>query len=420
MYLHEAWTSQIAPEPHLIRLAYLIWGDRHLVPISDPRAGSLFLGIPWVSLPFREVHPIYSTQRQHKRLSCCLANGVRVTASSPRGAPDGSPETGHEPQHMGCFQGKQNLTPSKIFSHSLQGTKFLYSILLHVTVLCSWDLYPFTVSYKISTLSHILLPQSRVFPCVYQPGSSLLVACSNKCIWPFPASLSVLVTATMVWIKMPIPSFIALEGRKIFLKATVSQWIGFFSSPRRVWRRGWVQPSHVEHLLFLLVAMVTEPLAGLAPRGAQWHPVPGQQERGLGRERGSILILMFNGHCFLLVNFQKIRQKATTSASVRLNHCSPITQFWGLQILQYRLPTTYSETVIGIHRIRINVSGLLCLKLVLFVIWVPCSNKQHEFHHLQVFNPISVMVSKSCCTGMSQKKNCLQLQELAGKWALSK
>lgn len=154
--------------------------------------------------------------------------------------------------------------------------------------------------------------------------------------------------------------------------------------------------------------------AGLASRGAQWHPVPGQQERGLGRERGSILILMFNGQCFLLVNFQKITHKATTSASVRLNHCSPITQFWGLPMLHHRLPTTYSETVIGIHRILINISGLLDLKLVLFVIWVPCSNKQHKFHHLQVFNPISVMVSKSRCIGMSQKKkiaySCKNLQ----------
>lgn len=147
--------------------------------------------------------------------------------------------------------------------------------------------------------------------------------------------------------------------------------------------------------------------AGLASRGAQWHPVPGQQERGLGRERGSILIFMFNGQCFLLVNFQKITHKATTSASVRLNHCSPITLFWGLQILHHRLPTTYSENVKRIHRILINVSGLLYLKLVLFVMWVLCSNKQHEFYHLQVFNPISVMVSKSRCTGMSQKKKLL-------------
>lgn len=145
----------------------------------------------------------------------------------------------------------------------------------------------------------------------------------------------------------------------------------------------------------------------LALRGAQWHPVPGQQERQLGRERGSIFILMFNCQCFLPGNFQKISHEVTTSASVRLNHCSPITQFWGLQILHHRLPTTYSETVIGIHRILTNISGLLYLKLVLFVIWVPCSNKQHEFHHLQVFNPISVMVSKSHCTGMSQEKKLL-------------
>lgn len=263
--------------------------------------------------------------------------------------------------NLACFQGKQNLIPLKTFCSSLQGTKFLHFVLL--LVLCSWDIYPFTESYKISTLSQVLLPQSRVFPCVYQPGSSLLVACSNKCIWSFPASLSVLVTATMVWIKMLVPSFIALEGRKIFLKAMISQWSGF-SSPRRGWRRGWEQPSHVEHLLFLPVAMVTEPPAGLAPRGAQWHPVPGQQDRGLQRERGSIFILMFSGQCFLCVNFQKISHKATTSAFVRLNHCSPITQFWGLQILQYRLPTMYSETVTSIHRIFINISGLLYLKLL--------------------------------------------------------
>lgn len=295
-----------------------------------------------------------------------------------------------------------------------QGTKFLYSILLQIAVLYSWDLYPFTVSYKISILSQVLLPQSRVFPCVYQTGSSLLVACSNKCIWSFPASFSVLITTTMVWIKMPVPSFIAPEGRKIFLKAMISQWIGF-SSSQRGRRRGWVQPSHVEHLLFFLpVAMATESLAGLALRGAQWHSVPGQQERGLGRDRGSILILMINGHCLLLVNFQKINHKVTTSVSVRCNHCFPIIQLWGLQILQYKLPTTYSETVIGKHRILINVSGLLYLKLVLFVIRVPCSNKQQEFHHLQFFNPISVMVSKSCSTGMSQRKkiaySCRNLQ----------
>lgn len=242
----------------------------------------------------------------------------------------------------GTFSGKANPSPLKTFSDSLQGTKFLYSIMLQVAVLCSWDLYPFTVSYEVSTVSEVLLPQTRVFPYVYQPGSSLLVACSNKCIWSFPASFSILVTATMVWIKMPVPSFIALEGRKIFLKAMISQWTGF-SSSQRGRRRGWVQPSHVEHLLFLPVAMVTEPLAGLALRGAQWHPVPGQWERGLGRERGSILVLMFNGQCFLLMNFQKISHKVTTSAPVRLNHCSTMTQFWRLQILQYRLPSMYSE-----------------------------------------------------------------------------
>lgn len=318
---------------------------------------------------------MHYTQRQHNRLSCCLTNKVRVTASSPRGGG----LMGAQTQHMRCFQGKKNLIPLKTFFYSLQGTKFLYSILLQVAVLCGWYLYPFTVSYKISILSQVLLPQSRVFSCVYQPRSSLLVACSNKCIWSFPASFSVLVTATVVWIKMPIPSFIALEGRKIFLKAMISQWIGF-SSSQRGRRRGGVQPSHVEHLLFLPVAMVTEPLVGLALRGAQWHPVPGQQERGLGRDRGSVLILMFNGQCFVLVHFQKISHKVTISASVRLNHCSPITQFWGLQVLQYRLPTTCSETVIGIQ--RIFISGLLYLKLVLFVIRVPCNNKQHEFHHL--------------------------------------
>lgn len=211
---------------------------------------------------------------------------------------------------------------------------------------------------------------------------------------------------------MPVPSFIALEGRKIFLKAMISQWTGF-SSSQRGRRRGWVQPSHVEHLLFLPVAMATEPLAGLALRGAQWHPVPGQWERGLGRERGSILVLMFNGQCFLLMNFQKISHKVT-SAPVRLNHCSQWLSSEDCKYCSTGCQLCIQKIAIDMHRTLINVSGFLYLKLVLFVIWVPCSNKQHEFHHLQVFNPISVMVSESCCTGMSQKKkiaySCKNLQ----------
>lgn len=80
-------------------------GYRQPVPISDPRAGSLMLGALSVSLSFWEAHPGQPAWRQHDRLSCCLAKGMWVTASSPLGGPHRSPETGRDPQPVGCFQG---------------------------------------------------------------------------------------------------------------------------------------------------------------------------------------------------------------------------------------------------------------------------------------------------------------------------
>lgn len=68
---------------------------------------------------------------------------------------------------------------------------------------------------------------------------------------------------------MPVPSFIALEGRKLFLKAMVSQQIGFFFFPSEGLEGKLSAASSVEHLLFLPIAMATEPLAGLALQGAR-------------------------------------------------------------------------------------------------------------------------------------------------------
>lgn len=62
---------------------------------------------------------------------------------------------------------------------------------------------------------------------------------------------------------------------------------------------------------FLPVAMVTEPLAGLAPKGAR-YPTPGPSSRRMRKREGdgsSILILMCHGQCFQLVNFQNIMHK---------------------------------------------------------------------------------------------------------------
>lgn len=106
---------------------HLKWGYRQPVPISDPRAGSLILGVLWVPLSFWEAHPGHPARRQHGRLGCCLAKGMWVTASSALGGPHGHPETGHDPQHMGCFQWKQNLAPLSTFCVSLWGSKILSS-----------------------------------------------------------------------------------------------------------------------------------------------------------------------------------------------------------------------------------------------------------------------------------------------------
>ena len=139
-HLLEAWTSvsQIAPEPHPRCLVHLKRGDRQLVPVSDPRAGSLFLGVLWVSLSFLEMPPVHPTRKQHDRLNGCWGNGMWVTAPSPLGGPYGSPGTGHDPQHMGCFQGKQNLAPLC--------TLFPYGAVkpppLQEALTSSWDLYP--------------------------------------------------------------------------------------------------------------------------------------------------------------------------------------------------------------------------------------------------------------------------------------
>lgn len=97
----------------------------------------------------------------------------------------------------------------------------------------------------------------------------MLAARTNPCVRQFSLSFSVLVTATTVQIKMPVPSFTALKGRKIFPKSRVSQRIGFFFFPlERPEGRLGAASSHVEHLLFLPVAVATELLAGLAPKGA--------------------------------------------------------------------------------------------------------------------------------------------------------
>lgn len=305
-HLCEAWTSisQIAPEHHPRCLVHLKRGDRLSVPLLVPRAGSLFLGVLWVSLSFWEVHPVHPAWRQRDRLSFCSVNGMRVTASSPLGGPYWSPETGHDPQHTGCFQGKQNLAPLRTFSVSLQGSKILSSA-------SSLDVWLSSPPLLLQATKQAHYCRS----CFHSPGSFLVLTSREAvCLRHAPIRAFGHFCCPLTFLSQPqwyklnclFLLLLPLRGEEYSWSLGFHNGLASFFSPRRGQSGGWVQPHHVEHLLFLPVAMATELLAGLALKGSRWYPAPGPSSERTGKregERGTILILMRHGQCFQMVSF---------------------------------------------------------------------------------------------------------------------
>lgn len=196
------------------------------------------------------------------------------------------------------------------------------------------------------------------------------------------------------------------------------------SSPWRGWRGGWVQPPHVEHLLFSPLPWQLSCWLAWLQKVLNDTQHWGHQARGWERGRGRAVAPWFECVMASVFSWWKLKIQAIKRPQVisicQTKHQSPVIWFWGLQILQCRLMTMYSETVICIPSILITTSGSLYLRLVLFVILAPCSNKQREFHHLRVFILSLSWSQNHDALAWAREKNCLQLQELAGKWALSK
>lgn len=199
-----------------------------------------------------------------------------------------------------------------LLSHSVsvQRSKTLSSILLRAAFTSSWHLHP-PLWWATNQARYHSSCSHGPGAAACQLGSSLHAACTNTCVRPFSLSFRALVTASTAYIKMLVPCFTAVKREKLFLKATVPRLIDFLFFPRRDRRGGRVQPCHVEQVLFLPVAMVTEPPGWAAskrctkpsPDTQHWgHRVIGWKEGG---ERGSTLMSGRHGRCLQLVNCHK-------------------------------------------------------------------------------------------------------------------
>lgn len=168
---------------------------------------------------------------------------------------------------------------------------------------------------------------------------------------------------------MPVPSFIALEGRKLFLKAMVSQQIGFFFLPLGG-AGGKAECSLLGGTSTFSPRCHGDWATGRSGSArCSMTPSTGtgalKREEGKEGESGSILILMCHGQCFQLVNFQNISHKEAIG-HLHLSDLTTVLQKFGYEDCKYCSTgwwLTYSETVTRTRSILVKVSGSLCLNL---------------------------------------------------------